>query len=104
MSVFTIEDIKKAVGPQENLREKADSVREELKEVNEARKDMGKPFTAGGIATWIGDVDRCSRADLMKAPQIVKTRNELANIAKNRDDKSLETPKKDVSRDTKESR
>lgn len=103
MSVFTIEDIRKAVGPQENLREKADSVREELKEVNEARKDMEKPFTAEGIATWIG-VDRRSRADLMKDPQIVKTRNELANIAQNRDDKSLENAKKDVSRDTKESR
>ena len=89
MSVFTIEDIKKAVGPQENLREKADCVREDLKEVNEARKDMEKPFTAEGIATWI-DVDRRSREDLMKDPKIAKIRKELTDFAKNKDRLAVE--------------
>lgn len=97
MSVFTISDIGKVIGSRENLRERADNVRGELKEVIEARKNIEKPFTAGGIATWIG-VDRRSRKDLMNDPKIAKTRNELTNLVKNKD-KEVEKSSNDKSRD-----
>lgn len=84
MAGFSVADIGALVGPRENLKERADATRKDLEEVRDERKNVDKPFTAAGIATWIG-VDRRSRNELLQDPRIQKTSNEIANLAQNKE-------------------